>query len=150
MKVEVTPAGFELVLRHLKALKYFGLLENSTRFGVLYGDNANIWAILRREKIILSTVFTDRWELEGLGLYLQAFHGLENLYVLSPLTSLLGLQIVSLRHSISLAGFDINMTHSWTWPFDEASISAFPTLKSLVSHFVLNFHMSMVLPRKKL
>jgi len=136
--VEVTALGLELALRHLKTLKYFGLLENRTGFGGLY-DNISIWAILRREKIVLSTIFTDWLELEGLGLYLQAFPGLENLHVrpLIPhghISSLL--QFVSPQHSISLVELNIDSTLSfvdyWKWPFDEASIralSSFPNLQ---------------------
>lgn len=139
--VKVDPTGFELALRHLKALKYFGLLENSTRFSGLRDENTDIWAILRREKIILSTIFTDQLESEGLRLYLQAFHGLENLYLRSTshdyLSSPLGLlQTISLQHSISLVELDVDTTYSfsdqWIWPFDVAStraLSSFPNLK---------------------
>ena len=154
--VEVTPAGFELALRHLKALKYFGLVNNGPKLGGLYADNSDIWAILRREKITLSTIFTDRFEpeAEGLGLYLQAFPGLENFYVrptvLPYLSSPLDLlQIVSPHHSISLVKLDIDTTHSysdqWNWPFDEATVrvlSSFPNLKI----FGVTFRFSYIAP----
>ena len=138
MLVKVTPVGFELALRHLKALKHFGL---HNKMGMIVGSHrANIWAILRREKIILSTISTDWLDPEGLGLYLRAFHGLKNLHVQpnyppgglsSPLDLL---QVVSLRHSISLVELEIdaNHSHQWEWPFDEASrraLSSFPNLK---------------------
>ena len=138
MLVKVTPAGLELALRHLKALKHFGL--HHKRGGITRPHNIDIWAILRREKIILSTISTDWLDPEGLGLYLQAFRGLENLHVQpsyppaglsSPLDLL---QVVSLRHSISLVELEIDANHSrrWEWPFDEASrraLSSIPNLK---------------------
>jgi hypothetical protein len=149
--VEVNPIGFEFALRRLKALKYFGLLESRTRFGGLRGENADIWAILHREKIALSTIFTDRLELEGLGLYLQAFHGLESLSVRPNthvhLSSPLGLlQIVSPQHSISLVELDIDTTDSflvqWNWPLGEASVralSSFPNLKTFGVTFQFSY-----------
>jgi hypothetical protein len=139
MLVKVTPAGFELALRHLKALKHFGL--HNKRGSIAGPHNTDIWAILRREKIILSTISTNWLEPEGLGLYLQAFHGLENLHVqpsyphpAGPSSPLDLLQVVSLRHSISLVELEIeaNYFHLWEWPFDEASrrvLSSFPNLK---------------------
>ena len=138
-EVEVTTSGLELSLRHLKALKYLGLLENTpgSRGRGLY-DNTDIWAILRREKIILSTIFTDWLEPKGFGSYLQAFRGLENLHVRPiPHTHISSLfQYVLPQHSISLVELNIDTTHSfvdhWQWPFDEASIrelSSFPNLQ---------------------
>lgn len=149
--VEVNPIGFEFALRRLKALRYFGLLENRTVFGGLRDTNADIWAILHREKIALSSIFTDRLEPEGLGLYLQAFHGLESLSVRPnthvPLSSPLGLlQIVSLQHSVSLVELDIDTTDSflvqWNWPLDEASVralSSFPNLKTFGVTFQFSY-----------
>ena len=67
--VKVTPAGFELALRHLKTLKHFGFHNKRTRFAAPY-KNADIWAILLREKIMLSTIFTDWSEPKELGVYL--------------------------------------------------------------------------------
>jgi hypothetical protein len=137
--VEVTSAEFELSFKHLKALKHFGLHHNNLTYRRTL-NNPGVWDILRREKIILSTILTDLLESQELGLYLRSFRGLEKLHLcpvhqVDPIGLFDLLQIVHLQHSSSLVELDIDATDQslieWRWPFDEASIGVLPSFPNL-------------------